>query len=387
MIERTAYVERVGALLSLVDLDRESICERLEEYGIVFANAEHVIDAVNADAEDAANCWRSRSARHCCASAAAPPTTTAIRWSGPRTAISATPWPSPSATPWLPPRSPRLRHSATDPLKRRPDQPESPSHAHRDIRDRSGTRRSPLSRALAARQLPVPRMRGSWRAARSCSASPTCRPSVSIAAVRSGDDARRRCLFAPDGHRIRASPARGWPPTGSVEAHCRPTTAPRTPSSCGRLPIWRTWLPEGSWPRFQSDAAHRDACLEALLRKGFVLLHGVPVEDRKVLEVAAGFGYVRHTNYGDLFEVRVEEQAANLAFTSLPIRPHTDNPYRDPVPTIQLLHCLRNAAGGGDSGWSTASTRRRCCAAPRRRPSTCSPARRSSSATPTPART
>jgi len=53
MIERTAYVERVGALLSLVDLDRESICERLEEYGIVFANAEHVIDAVNADDEDA----------------------------------------------------------------------------------------------------------------------------------------------------------------------------------------------------------------------------------------------------------------------------------------------------------------------------------------------
>ena len=54
MIERTAYVERVGALLSLVDLDRESICERLEEYGIVFANAEHLIDAVNAAAEDAA---------------------------------------------------------------------------------------------------------------------------------------------------------------------------------------------------------------------------------------------------------------------------------------------------------------------------------------------
>jgi GntR family transcriptional regulator len=53
MIERTAYVERVGALLSRVDLDRESICERLEEYGVVFAHAEHVIDAVDADEEDA----------------------------------------------------------------------------------------------------------------------------------------------------------------------------------------------------------------------------------------------------------------------------------------------------------------------------------------------
>jgi gamma-butyrobetaine dioxygenase len=30
--------------------------------------------------------------------------------------------------------------------------------------------------------------------------------------------------------------------------------------------------------------------------------------------------------------------------------PHTDNPYRDPVPTVQLLHCLSNAAAGGESG-------------------------------------
>ena len=41
---------------------------------------------------------------------------------------------------------------------------------------------------------------------------------------------------------------------------------------------------------------------------------------------------------------------ANLAFTGLPIAPHTDNPYRDPVPTVQLLHCLASAVGGGDSG-------------------------------------
>ncbi|OIJ90596.1 GntR family transcriptional regulator [Streptomyces sp. MUSC 14] len=53
MIERTAYPERVGVLFSYVDLERESICERLEEHGIVFAHAEHAIDAVNADAEDA----------------------------------------------------------------------------------------------------------------------------------------------------------------------------------------------------------------------------------------------------------------------------------------------------------------------------------------------
>jgi gamma-butyrobetaine dioxygenase len=28
---------------------------------------------------------------------------------------------------------------------------------------------------------------------------------------------------------------------------------------------------------------------------------------------------------------------------------HTDNPYRDPVPTVQLLHCLESSTKGGDS--------------------------------------
>ena len=36
-----------------------------------------------------------------------------------------------------------------------------------------------------------------------------------------------------------------------------------------------------------------------------------------------------------------------MAQTSSEIRQHTDNPYRDPFPGVQLLHCLENAAEGG----------------------------------------
>jgi gamma-butyrobetaine dioxygenase len=86
------------------------------------------------------------------------------------------------------------------------------------------------------------------------------------------------------------------------------------------------------------------------MRLGFVLLRGVPPEPGMVLEVAGSFGFVRETNYGRLFDVRVEPAPGNLAFTSRAIRPHTDNPYRDPVPTVQLLHCLRAAGEGGDTG-------------------------------------
>ena len=55
------------------------------------------------------------------------------------------------------------------------------------------------------------------------------------------------------------------------------------------------------------------------------------------------------TNYGKFFEVRSEISAVNLAYTNLGLQAHTDNPYRDPAPTIQILYCIENSASGGDS--------------------------------------
>lgn len=162
------------------------------------------------------------------------------------------------------------------------------------------------------------------------------------------DDASVTVSFAPDGHVSRFP--RSW-----LRRH-RPGV---TPAADDRTEdAKRLWQaadlagkpPSATWKAFAEDPAELARCLEALLVDGFVLLRGVPVRDRAVLSVAEVFGFVRETNYGTLFEVRVEENPANLAFSSLPITPHTDNPYRDPVPTIQLLHCLTNAALGGDSG-------------------------------------
>jgi GntR family transcriptional regulator len=53
MIERAAYPEKVGALVAGLDLARDSITEGLEDLGVVFTDAEHVIDAVAASDEDA----------------------------------------------------------------------------------------------------------------------------------------------------------------------------------------------------------------------------------------------------------------------------------------------------------------------------------------------
>ncbi|MGI9488641.1 MAG: 2-trimethylaminoethylphosphonate dioxygenase [Geminicoccaceae bacterium] len=91
------------------------------------------------------------------------------------------------------------------------------------------------------------------------------------------------------------------------------------------------------------------AWLGHIRRYGFAKLTGGPVDSGALLRVAALFGYVRETNYGRWFEVRTEVNPTNLAYTGLGLQAHTDNPYRDPVPTLQILYCLENSADGGDS--------------------------------------
>lgn len=109
-------------------------------------------------------------------------------------------------------------------------------------------------------------------------------------------------------------------------------------------------MPVMAWARYAQDPSARLQLLEQVVLLGFAILRGTPTVEGTVLEVARTFGYVRETNYGRAFDVRAEVNANNLAYTGLAIAPHTDNPYRDPVPTLQLLHCLSNAVDGGESG-------------------------------------
>ena len=108
-------------------------------------------------------------------------------------------------------------------------------------------------------------------------------------------------------------------------------------------------VPAADWAGYLADDSVRVSLLDAVVRYGAGLLHGLPASGGMVTKVAETFGFVRETNYGRIFDVRVVADPANLAFTSRAIAPHTDNPYRDPVPTLQLLHCLRDASLGGET--------------------------------------
>ncbi len=137
-------------------------------------------------------------------------------------------------------------------------------------------------------------------------------------------------------------------------AHAYDTSDKRESSWTGPdVETWTSTLGQNI-PRAQFDKVSRNKTalaewLGGVVRYGFGKLSGGPVEEGALFKVAELFGYVRETNYGRLFEVRTEVNPTNLAYTGLGLQAHTDNPYRDPVPTVQILYCLENSAEGGEN--------------------------------------
>ena len=133
--------------------------------------------------------------------------------------------------------------------------------------------------------------------------------------------------------------------------HCRsdnPDWRPRT-----RPAIWMgNQAAELIWSDYSevlSSEAARWEWLDSIAQYGIGFLENVPCKDQQVLEVARLAGFIYETNYGRIFDVRSEPSPNNLANTDWKLGLHTDNPYRDPVPGFQILHCLQASPDGGES--------------------------------------
>ena len=142
--------------------------------------------------------------------------------------------------------------------------------------------------------------------------------------------------FAPDDHRSCYDSA--W-----LYAFARGAAAP--------LELWGAelsgGLPEAEYETVLGDRRALARWLAYVRSHGFALLRQVPVVDGEIARVAELFGFIRETNYGRLFDVITQPNPSNLAYSGEPLGVHTDNPYRDPVPGLQLLHCLKASQDGG----------------------------------------
>ncbi len=153
--------------------------------------------------------------------------------------------------------------------------------------------------------------------------------------------------FAPEGKVVGYD--LGW-----LEAHAYDTDQPRQRGCTARsVEVWDAQLmgnlPVGDYMELSRNDAALSHWLGLVTKYGFGKVVNGPIEDGALFKIVDLFGYVRETNYGRHFDVRTEVNPTNLAFTGLGLQAHTDNPYRDPVPTLQVLYCLESSAAGGEN--------------------------------------
>ena len=89
--------------------------------------------------------------------------------------------------------------------------------------------------------------------------------------------------------------------------------------------------------------------LELLHHKGIAIVKNSPVEKKSAFPVLNRISHTRETFFNTPFEVINVPKPNNSAYTAHALRNHMDLPWFELPPGYQFLHCLINAAKGGDS--------------------------------------
>lgn len=90
--------------------------------------------------------------------------------------------------------------------------------------------------------------------------------------------------------------------------------------------------------------------LEALSVYGMALITNVPSGDDSCRKIANRVEFIRKTHYGEEFSVKAKPGTTNVAYLPSNLQMHTDLPYYEYKPGVNLLHCVTQSIGlGGDN--------------------------------------
>ncbi|MBX2856968.1 MAG: TauD/TfdA family dioxygenase [Rhodobacteraceae bacterium] len=118
--------------------------------------------------------------------------------------------------------------------------------------------------------------------------------------------------------------------------------------------LWRRNMAAGELPRQSAQAIMEDdtalgGWMKETARYGLSIIEGLPDDIGAGVAAAERVGFLRSTNFGEVFEVMSKPDPNNLAYTSHALPLHTDLPNQEIPPGFQFLHCLANEAEGGGS--------------------------------------
>ncbi len=109
-------------------------------------------------------------------------------------------------------------------------------------------------------------------------------------------------------------------------------------------------IPEWDYDRVVVDDSFRLQMFQHINDYGFAIINSVPTLEGQIERLADIFGFVRQTHYGRVFDLIATPKQRILAQTAHAIRPHNDELFRDPIPGLFMMHCLRaSECGGGAS--------------------------------------
>ena len=74
---------------------------------------------------------------------------------------------------------------------------------------------------------------------------------------------------------------------------------------------------------------------------GLCIVKGLETKDQMVKELAELIAPLQKTIYEDIFDVKVDHNPINIAYSNVPLEFHMDLMYYESPPGLQFLHCLK----------------------------------------------
>ena len=156
-----------------------------------------------------------------------------------------------------------------------------------------------------------------------------------------GNDATLVITWEPDGHQ--STFAGEW-----LRRRCYSKT--ERASRRFEPELWHAQAPPDvstfALPELMSSEEHQYRMLERLHRYGIVFIDKVPPVEG-VRQVGELIGYLRETNYGTVYDIKVEPVARTFADLPQSAPLHTDDAFRPSPPGFTMLHCVEPSTDGG----------------------------------------
>jgi gamma-butyrobetaine dioxygenase/trimethyllysine dioxygenase len=106
-------------------------------------------------------------------------------------------------------------------------------------------------------------------------------------------------------------------------------------------------VPEADYDLARTDETERLKIFDAVRDYGLCLIRNMPAEPEETEKLAELVSIIRETHYGRMFEIVSTPDSVLVANKPVPLRPHTDQLFRETLVGIMIFHTIQASEDGG----------------------------------------